>query len=254
MDTNVNKIGFAGTFYTLWNVQTESIYLTDINGQSYLAGVKGHFNYIKNISTDLEKAKALHPDLEVDEDLYGRNKSWSDFKRADRVNENPHIMTFGKYINRDISELIEQDFDYILWMLDSKYEYSDNGNFAKNHPKVIEHFRQIEEAENEKERLHTELYNKVLADGEITIVLEKNLSVGDGYAYYSHKENGTSLELNFEGGTWKEMEYGGFTYGLPTLKGKAKRTKGKSVTLTVVGEVKDHWNLLRLSVELKSVN
>ena len=57
-------IGFVNKFYTLWSIDTQPVYTTDVNGKHWLTGYNTNYTYHKNISFDLEKAKSLYPSLE----------------------------------------------------------------------------------------------------------------------------------------------------------------------------------------------
>lgn len=70
----IQAIGFANKFFTLWSIDAEPVYTTDAYGKHWLTGYHTRYTYHKNISFDLEKAKALYPSLEVQEDLRGKNK------------------------------------------------------------------------------------------------------------------------------------------------------------------------------------
>ena len=49
-------IGFSNKFYTLWSYSEEPLYKS-INNEYYQYGIKQIYNYIKNISFDLDKVK-----------------------------------------------------------------------------------------------------------------------------------------------------------------------------------------------------
>jgi len=53
----METIGFGGTYYTLWYVYEKDGYV--------------HYDYVKNISTDEEKAKRLYPKADIDMSLKG---------------------------------------------------------------------------------------------------------------------------------------------------------------------------------------
>ena len=96
------KIGFATEFYTLWDVTTEPKYFTDSYGNHWLQGENTYFGYIQNISKDLSTVKTKYPDLEIDEDLRGKNRSWS---RSTEEDLTPQILKFGKYYGKSIQEV-----------------------------------------------------------------------------------------------------------------------------------------------------
>jgi len=138
-------IGFAGKFYTLWSIEEEPIYTTDSNGKHWLTSCRTRYTYHKNISFDIEVAKAQYPNLDVYEELRGITRSWvSEPKKEDLC---PHIMKFGKYYGRDINDLVNDDFQYLLWICENK-PFSSNGIYANSLPEIKEHYNRIEDATN----------------------------------------------------------------------------------------------------------
>jgi uncharacterized protein (DUF3820 family) len=221
----IQAIGFANKFFTLWSIDTEPVYTTDAYGKHWLTGYNTRYTYHKNISFDLEKAKALYPTLEVQEDLRGKTNSWTTENKEDLC---PQIMKFGKYYGKDINELLEQDFQYLVWICENK-GYSSNGKYAKNLPKVQEHFKVIEDASNKFINDRNNAFEAILTAGSYEFVAERNLKINDGFAYIYVNEGDLCITFKFEQGTFSYNEYNGFAYGLPIVKGKAKRMKGKTV-------------------------
>ncbi len=221
----IQAIGFANKFFTLWSIDTEPVQTTDAYGKHWLTGYNTRYTYHKNISFDLEKAKALYPTLEVQEDLRGKTNSWTTENKEDLC---PQIMKFGKYYGKDINELLEQDFQYLVWICENK-GYSSNGKYAKNLPKVQEHFKAIEDASNKLINDRNNAFEAILNAGSFEFVAERNLKINDGFAYIYVNEGDLCITFKFEQGTFSYNEYNGFAYGLPIVKGKAKRMKGKTV-------------------------
>ena len=118
-------IGFANKYYTLWSIDTEPVYTTDAYGKHWLTGHNTRYTYHKNISFDLDKAKSLYPGLEVREDLRGITQSWFNEWDSNKEDLCPQIMKFGKHLGEDINELINTDFQYLLWICENK-SYSSN--------------------------------------------------------------------------------------------------------------------------------
>lgn len=255
MDSNINKIGFAGTFYTLWNICTEDVHHTDMRGDVHKTGVRCNYNYIKNISTDLEKAKSLHPDLEVDEDLYGRNTSWSKFTPIEQIDLTPNILKFGKYKDQDINDLVDTDLDYIVWV--SNTNYSANGVYAKTHPKVLQYY--IDEA-NTKSAIKAktdELLESITKEGKITVTLERNFGLYENTASTNFIKDGVNINLRLQSPNFKEMSYQGHDYALPTIGGKSKRIKGKEVIFEVIGVEREEFYdeiIVYINVKLLAIN
>ena len=86
-------IGFGGTYYTLWNVEAQGDYVL--------------YQYMQNLSTDLNKAKAKQPTAMVDLTLKGKH-SYKVYCPLP-----PNTFRFGKHKG----ELFEDctDFDYLAW-------------------------------------------------------------------------------------------------------------------------------------------
>jgi len=235
----IQAIGFANKFFTLWSIDTEPVYTTAY-GKHWLTGYNTRYTYHKNISFDLEKAKALYPTLEVQEDLRGKTNSWITENKEDLC---PQIMKFGKYYGKDINELLEQDFQYLVWICENK-GYSSNGKYAKNLPKVQEHFKAIEDASNKLINDRNNAFEAILNAGSFEFFAERNLKINDGFAYTYVNEGDLCITFIFEQGTFSYNEYNGFAYGLPIVKGKAKRMKGKTVKFEFTEDKTEVYQLI----------
>ena len=218
-------IGFANKFFTLWSIDSQPVYTTDAYGKHWLTGYNTHYTYHKNISFDLEKAKALYTTLEVQEDLKGKTNSWTTENKEDLC---PQIMKFGKYYGKDINELLEQDFKYVIWLCENS-GYSSNGKYAKNLFKVQEHFKSIEDATKKIITDRNDAFEAILNEGSFEFVAERNLKISDDFAYIYVNEGDLCITFKFKQGAFSYNEYNGFVYGLPIVNGKAKRMKGKTV-------------------------
>lgn len=218
-------IGFANKFYTLWSIDIEPVYTIDVYGNNWLTGYNTHYTYHKNISIDLDKAKELYPTLEVKEDLRGKTKSWTTENKEDLC---PQIMKFGKYYGKDINELLEHDFKYVIWICENK-GYSSNGKYAKNLPKVQEHFKVIEDESNKLIADRNNAFEAILNAGTFEFVAERNLKINNGFAYIYVNEGDLFITFKFKKGSFSYNEYNGFSYGLPIVNGRSKRMKGKTV-------------------------
>lgn len=235
----VKVIGFADVYYTLWTVSKEPVYIIGANGEVHLTGYNTRYCYLQNISISLDKTKELHPDLEIIDDLRGHCKSFT--KVHDPKDDMcPFIMKFGKYYSEHIDDLIEKDFDYILWLIDNR-SASANAVYAKNHKTVVAYFKQLERDKKKLERKRTKAMDDFIAKGEVTFVAEKNLS---GYqlngmppskedlAFICIQAEEVPYTLLFPASTFQWANYQGHYYALPIVKGKSKRIKGKQITLT----------------------
>jgi len=226
-------IGFATKFYTLWSIDKEGVYYTDSNGKSWLVGYNMKYFYHKNISTDLVKAKSLYPDLNVIEELRGKTQSWTSENKEDLC---PHIMKFGKYEGYDINELITKDFDYVLWICENR-SGTNNGMYANELQIVKDYYQAIEDANKKAFDDRNKIFDTILSAGTYEFVAEHNLKLHEGFAsIYLKVDEGYNMyvEFIFQLGAYTKNFYNGYTYGLPVVKGKAKRMKGKTITLTFI--------------------
>lgn len=223
-------IGFATEFYTLWDVIVEPQHTTDAYGKHWHTGNKHIFNYIKNISTDLDKATSLHPGVPVDDGLRGKSRSWSDSRPSDN-DECSHILWFGKYIGQDIAKVAKVDFPYILWALENANSPKLRALIAKL-PQVIAHQVKIEQEMNAipaiKESGDIELTilsnPREWSDGEI-VGMAMQASLGGG-----HK---VSIIINDKDVMLMPGNYKYPEYYLPIIGGKARRVKGKTLKMNI---------------------
>jgi hypothetical protein len=129
-------IGFATQFYTLWNYQAVPTFITDSYGKHHQTGIDHKYYYCKNISTDLEKVKALFPNVEISMELRGT----SSFIRNEKLDLPEIFFWGGKYAGKLIDEVLEMDFNYCLWSAKNYHM-----PYITNHPKYISYFKSIEE-------------------------------------------------------------------------------------------------------------
>jgi hypothetical protein len=240
-------IGFANKFYTLWSIDTESVYTTDSHGNHWLTGYNTKFHYHKNISIDLEKAKSLHPDLDVMEDLRGKTSSWTSDNKEDLC---PQIMKFGKYWGHNLDELVISDFQYVIWICENRGG-TKNGLYASELPAVVAHYKAIDDATHKKLNAIRNIFNSIVSAGSYEFVAERNLRINDSFATMQvnvSEEFNTYVTFVFPNGSFTENYYNGFTYGLPLVKGKAKRIKGKTIELSFIKEESDEEWEVRLIV------
>ena len=229
MNPLTHVIGFSNKYFTLWEKGID------------------HWYYVKNISMDEETAKAKYPGLEVNRNFRGTRPIA--FTKVE-IPSFDGTFSKGKYKGIEIEG--SQDEDYMKWYVESEvystkeekeaiikevekfghwkwetttytYEYSEDetreGSFSR--------FRRIPPKE---ELIEIERINKELLSGTFEIFIEKN---PDDLGYYTYYDKfNTSYTIQFE--NVKEMYYNGYTYGLPTINGKAKRVKNKTLKLTDV--------------------
>ena len=209
-------IGFAGTFYTLWNLCEEKKYYTAPDGKHYPSHIVYHYSYIKNISKDVQKTRSLYPGVSIDEDLKGKTQSFS-WEKKD-VDLTPEILKFGKYAGYDVRELVKIDFDYILYMIDN-YGCNKTWEIAMTTPEYIQHLNVQQDNLNKKLASF-----KPFESGKHKITIDRNPNE-DGIVSVQIVD-GQTIQLQFN--NTKECYYNGITYYLPVFSdGKAKRLKGK---------------------------
>ena len=214
-------IGFATQFYTLWNYEAVPQYKTDSYGNHHQTGVNHNFYYIKNVSTDIDKVKSLYPDIEIDTDLRGT----SSFTRNEKLDLPDSYFWAGKYAGRLIDEIMEMDFNYCLWSAENY-----NMPYITNHPKYIAHSEAIEKAKQDL------LNSKQLLKAGDVVELE---FIRNGYnndeeyteCWTDATYNDIEVAVNCNG---VKQVNGMYPYLMPIINGKAQKTKGKKITVTVI--------------------
>jgi hypothetical protein len=103
--SNTLKIGFAGTFYTMWTVETETTAF----------GVWNRFTYHKNLSIDLDTAVAKFNAAggvgnDFCDELRGKSRSYQTFTKIEYL---PTQFNCGKYSGNLIAECT--DLGYLKW-------------------------------------------------------------------------------------------------------------------------------------------
>ncbi len=214
-------IGFATQFYTLWNYEAVPQYKVDSYGKHHQIGVEHKYSYIKNISFNLNKVKALFPNVEIDTELRGT----SSFTRNEKLDLPNNYFWAGKYAGKLIDEVLDSDFNYCLWSAENY-----NMPYITNHPKYIAHFEAIEQ----KKRLDIENAQTVKVGDVVELEFVRN-----GYnADSEYKECWTEARL---GETELKVLCNGvkavsgmYPYLMPMINGKFQKTKGKNITVKVL--------------------
>lgn len=214
-------IGFATQFYTLWDYEAVSQYKTDSYGNHHQTGVDHKYYYIKNVSTDLDKVKLLFPNVEIDTDLRGT----SSFTRNEKLDLPENYFWGGKYAGKLIDEIMEIDFKYCLWSAENY-----NMPYITNHPKYIAHFEAIEKAKQD------EINSKQLLKVGDIVELEftrNGYNADDEYTECWTEANYNDVEVAVNCSGVKPVS-GMYPYLMPVINGKAQKTKGKKLTVTVI--------------------
>ena len=237
-EKSYEAIGFASKFYTLWYI-TERIERT-----KYGVYEKTLCQFVKSISTDLEKAKAKYPDAVFIPGLRGHTS----FERTRRIRAatGPDEFKSGKYAGQKVTDC--QDYSYLAYVLDNcpyilpdgfqevvegmltdagyiithhTYEYSGGEYLTIRTPEDVKRFEQLhEEADELIAQLET---------GSINVMAAGNLS---DEGVLSDPERGTIIKYQFPKDKYKVLFYNGYGYGLPVdAKGVGKKIKGKMLTI-----------------------
>lgn len=214
-------IGFATQFYTLWDYEAVPQYKTDSYGNHHQTGVSHNYYYIKNVSTDLDKVKALFPNVEIDTDLRGT----SSFTRNEKLDLPENFFWAGKYAGKLIDDILEIDFKYCLWSAENY-----NMPYITNHPKYIAHFEAIEQ----KKRMDIENAQTVKPGDVVELEFLRNgYNADDDYTecWTDARFGETELKVLCNG---VKPVSGMYPYLMPVINGKAQKTKGKKLTVTVI--------------------
>jgi len=211
-------IGFATQFYTLWNYEAVPQHKTDSYGNHHQTGVDHKYYYIKNVSTDLDKVKALFPHVEIDTELRGT----SSFTRNEKLDLPENYFWAGKYAGKLIDEIMESDFQYCLWS-------SENYNmpYIKNHPKYIAYFQ----AQKEKSDIENAQTVKVGDVVELEFV-RNGYNADDNYTECWTEARLGETEIAVCCGGVRLVE-GMYPYLMPMINGKTQKTKGKKIEVKV---------------------
>ena len=226
------RIGFSKKYFTLWDVieTTEFEQVEGVNLPFKLIS----FNYIQNLSMDEEQAKrkAIFKNVEnfeIDFDLYGRNASFS--KRQELFSKIPSnksfFFEFGKHKGKQISLI---DVDYLFWYYQETLNVNAKAILLKNG--FVELNGQVVHYEHaQKISLRELVINEIEGKTELEVEVLSNIDFSSKRFRFAIKDE------VFEGvytDEIKTLEYKGFFYGMPLVKGKAKRIKNKKAKINIV--------------------
>lgn len=219
-------IGFATEFYTLWDVRTEHNYVCDSYGTYHVSSTTTFYDYIKNISKDLNKVKNLYPNLPIDEDLRGVTQSWERTKQAELPEG---FFWYGKYSGRKIDEILEEDIAYCLWCIRNY----PNGSAAKHIENSPIYHNHLDNVKKEQEQLIQSLGGAVEV-GEVELTFTSNgfnYDETDGRCYARALRGELEVTVRFPS---CKIVGGMYPYIMPMVNGKAMKTKGKTIKVNVV--------------------
>lgn len=233
-------IGFANKFYTLWTVQSESLYSTihSANGeQHYKSGERTICTYIKNVSTDLNKVKELHPELEIWENLRGKTSSFEYENGYSRIEYADDVFSRGYLRGQSIAAC--EDVRSLQWSYDNEYSDSTKSNIEAR----LNELGFVNTGYNftEKAKHEAELAVKLAAKNAIEATLLQ-FENGGTFNICPNKNLNSLGWIEIDGviivfPEFKKMYYGDFTYALPSIKGVGKKIKGNNLELKVKTQV-----------------
>jgi len=240
----MEAIGFANSFYTLWDVTEEKLFSTirTANGEVHFpSGTKYICRYIKNISTDLDKVTNQYPNLTIDTTLKGKSNSF-EYLKGDlpSVTYAPELFSRGYAKGQVIANC--EDLRVLQWGFNNE---NDSERISIISQTILDKFGLVyvnggwltkdraEQILNEKE-LRDNFYTKAAQyEQTIKFVAEKNLDYEGSLVV-----NAGNFKVRLYFAEFKTMNYNGFEYGLPTIKGVGKKIKGKELEVKV--KFQDH--------------
>jgi len=239
---NFYIVGFANKFYTLWHIQDEDVYSKGVLGNSFFAGVRTHYQYIKNISFEIDTVKSLYPELKIDDELRGQDHS---FYKNCVVYKND-IIPFGKHKGMSVFEIENIDSYYLEGLYQSNS--SNELKIILEKTETIKNLISKEEAEKETVKIEFEKMeiekNKLAADFQIPVLIKftsnpSNPITGNDKIITidgEYKNTRCLIYLKEEDVKYVNCQH---PYYLLKIDGKARRVKNKEFKLNLnVEEVK----------------
>ena len=221
-------IGKANKYYTLWEVYnaTRSDYL----GHPYEVTVH---EYIKNMSYSLDTAKSQYPDAPVDESLRGTS-SWETPVDAPSSNPvtDPTVFPKGKYAGTKIAECT--DLEYLHWAQDNIL----TGESAEIAERVLTDngWKRL----NECAIVSPDVAKNIDTTNDMLSGVISRIDRGERVEFttnYNPDSEGRVVDpttrITFVFPEVSMFYYAGHEYFLPTVNGKAKRVKGKTIDAEV---------------------
>lgn len=232
MKQNGIIIGFSEKYFTLWNVFGDER--------------RQEFQYVKNISMNLDVVREKYPDVEIDYTL--RGTSWIVREKKEQVEYEGDVFQHGRYIGLNIVDC--KDYDYMFWYYSNcanereqetimtvlepvgyrtiTHVYMCDGEKVTHHgimtPEEAKHYDEIQ-------RKFDATIDRIKNEGTVEVTVTTNAEYqfeDDNYTLFT--EDKIVVLVVDEA---KEQYYNGYTYYLPVINGKAKRLKNKTVTFDV---------------------
>lgn len=197
-------IGKANVMYTLYFLTSNNVYV-----------------YVKNISKNYDKVRELYPDYDFNPNLHGRIYKLNSQKNYERdLTKFP----YGKYKDTIISKCT--DVNYLTYMYNCNgfnIEFMDNIKNRAIELGAIYEFGNLCAPNTEEYNFVLMVKNALNSNSNIELNMTSNLSEDGVYMNY-----GVWFKFN----DYKVMSYAGYDYALPTINGKAKRIKNKTLVIT----------------------
>jgi len=217
-------IGFSNKFYTLWEVTTSVTQLAPSHSR-----VITRYEYIKNISMDIDVVSVKYPGVMIDESLNGKTKSWESSKD---VWEDLDVFRFGKYKYENIDE--NGDTRYISWYWTNIYDehkayvsclLERRGYEVRRYDNGEEYLMSPEDLEKEQKELEEfyEIADMIFEKKEFEFTPKSNLHEDGNYCLKGH--------VVFHFPEIKRYCYEGYDFYLPVMDKKAKRIKNKTIVV-----------------------
>lgn len=217
-------IGFATQYYTLWDYSTEPTYVTDSYGNHHQSGINHNYYYIKNISIDINKVTERYPNVPINEDLRGKERSFRRYQ-SNEDNLSDEYFWKGKYFGVKVEDIINNDLQYCIWF--AKEFSNGTSETIKNHPTYIAHFEAIERVKQEK----IDNAPTVKVGDIVEIDFIRNGYNCNGETCWTEARYFDTI-LHIECDYFREID-GMYPYIMPGINGTPKRVKNKTIKVTV---------------------
>lgn len=226
-------IGFTNIYYTLWNVTTvgkkvEQQIVTTTN-----------YTYYQNLSFDFEEAKRKAGTDNFDPELKGSTSfNVVTYKYIDSgINT---IVDFGKYYGKTLQEISELDLPYLIWLA-KESRNKDLKRITNEHPAAVNYYIEREKISidfNNFPGLHNiGVISNWVVTATTNLKLHENYDTSFDMIGYTATlsiavDDIHVLRFKFTDKQFNILYYDGYAYGLPLIKGKAKRIKNKELFIT----------------------
>ena len=215
-------IGKANKYWTLWEVYEDTRYF---RGEPYKVSVH---EYLKNISFDLETAKEKYPGAIVDENLRGTSSWESPVASYSKPDYPDDCFQKGKYAGSRIEDCT--DLEYLQWAI-GPILYGEAARIAEEI--LVRHgYRRLNEIAIVDPDTAADIDRKNAAIDDAIARIERGERI-EFTTNYNPNDKGEVTDpetrIVFVFPEIRMFYYAGHEYFLPTVNGKAKRVKGKTI-------------------------